>query len=261
MKIFLIFDFKRAFFSKKTLIACLIILVFLLIPCYSEIKFHQADVDGINFFISIGMLSYLPFAAPLIASIPFANSYILDNEKGIFSKLFTMVEPKVYFTSRLIINAIVSGFVFLITKTIILIFFIIVYGTNNTKIDVVGAFSSVYNSSKIAYIIILLIVSFVSAASFSTFILGVSTLTKSKSIIVLLPLFFVVVTGVIFQIGGLADKLNVMTLFQMDAFSTITGIDVIIYDLILFLIGSFLFYFFGYKKMQINKKVEFSCTK
>jgi len=248
MKTFLIFDFKRAFFSKKTLIASLIVLVFLILPYYSEIKIPLPKEDGINFFIRIGMFSYLPVIAPLIASIPFSNSYILDKEKGIFTKLFTIVKPKVYFNSRLIVNALVSGFVFLITEIILLIFLLITHGINNTHIEVSGAFSSIYYSSKIAYIIILLCIYFVSAASFSTFILGISTLTKSKFLILLLPLFCVIVTGIIFPNIGLSRRLNVMTLFAID--SNITSIVVILYDLILFLVGGFLFYYFGYKRMQ-----------
>lgn len=248
MKTFFIFDFKKAFFTNKTLIAGLIVLVFLIIPYYSEIKFPLPKEDGINLFIRIGMLSYLPLVAPLIASIPFSNSYILDVKKGVLNKLFTIIKPKEYFTSRLIVNALISGLVFLLTETILLIFLLITHGINNTTIEVVGAFSSIYYNSKIEYIIILLCISFVSAASFSTFVLGISTLTKSKFLILLLPLFYVVVTGVMFPISGISDKLNILTLFQMNAFSNITSIDVILYDLILFLVGRFLFYCFGYKK-------------
>ncbi|MBU3160638.1 hypothetical protein KPL37_12865 [Clostridium frigoris] len=250
MKTFLKFDFKRAFFYKKSLIASLIVLVLLLIPYFSEIKFPHPGVDGINYFIRIGGFSYLPFIAPLLASIPFSNSYIIDKEKDVFNKLFTIVKPKVYFTSRLIVNALVSGFVFLITNTILLIFLISAYGINNIHTDVVGAFSPIYNKSKIAYIIISLFITFISAASFSTFILGISTLTKSKFLILLLPLFYVVVTGVILPSTGLVEQLNVMSLFQIDIYSKITGIGIILYDLILFSIGSFLFYCFGYKKMN-----------
>ncbi|MCB2306252.1 hypothetical protein LGL08_07185 [Clostridium estertheticum] len=250
MKMFFEFDFKRAFFSKKTLISSLIVLTLLLIPYFSEIKFPHPGLDGINYFIRLGGFSYLPFIAPLLASIPFSNSYIIDKEKDVFSKLFTIIEPKVYFTSRLIVNALVSGFVFLITKTILLIFLIIAYGINNIHIDVTGTFSPIYNKSKIAYIIISLLITFVSAASFSTFILGISTLTKSKFLLILLPLFYVVVTAVILPNTCLVEQLNVMTLFQIDIYSKITGIGIILYDLILFSIGSFLFYCFGYKKMN-----------
>ncbi|MBW9153723.1 hypothetical protein [Clostridium estertheticum] len=250
MKMFFKFDLKRAFFSKKTLISSLIVLALLLIPYFSELKFPDPRLDGINYFIRIGDFTCLPFIAPLLASIPFSNSYIIDKEKDVFSKLFTIIEPKVYFTSRLIVNALVSGFVLLITKTILLIFLISAYGINNIHMDVTGAFSPIYNKSKIAYIIISLLITFVSAASFSTFILGISTLTKSKFLILLLPLFYVVITAVILPNTCLVEQLNVMALFQIDIYTKITGIGIIFYDLILFSIGSFLFYCFGYKKMN-----------
>ena len=250
MKTCLIFDFKRAFFSKKTLIAMLMVLAFLIIPYFNESKFPYPGADGVNFFIRIGLFSYLPFLAPLIASIPFSNSYILDKEEGRLNRLFTIVEPKKYFISRLIVNALVSGLVFLIVETILLVFLISAYGINNIPIEVVGAFSAIYYSSKMAYIIILLCISFLSAASFSTFILGISTLTKSKFLILLVPLSYVVVTGVIFPNIGVSSGLNVMALFQMDINITLTGLNIILYDLILFLIGSFLLYYVGYKKMK-----------
>lgn len=250
MKTYFKFEFKRALFSWRTLAAIIIILICLIVPYYNERKFPHPGTDGINYFMNIGYLTYLPFIAPLIACIPYSNTYIQDKKSGVLNKLFTVVEPKEYFLSRIIVNALVSGLVFLIAQSIMLLFLIICFGIDSNSTKASGAFSTIYYNSKITYIIIVIVRTFISSAAFSTFILGLTTFAENKYFTMIVPLFYVIVTGILFEISAFNRLINfnILLLFHLELRSDLNVFNVIFYCLVLLLIGSLLWYYFGYKK-------------
>ena len=105
-------EFKRAFFTKRMLFINILVLLVLLLPALTEVRHLQPGEDSINFFIRIGAFlpnSYLPLLAPILVCIPFANSYVLENESGIDKFIYTKITTKKYLNTKLLVNALVSG--------------------------------------------------------------------------------------------------------------------------------------------------------
>lgn len=242
-------EFKRAFISRNNLIANLIVIFSLLVAYYDDSKILPPQIDAIDLFIRCRTstpLSFLPLLAPLVACIPFANSYVLDKESGLLKYIYIKIKPKQFLLIRLIVNALVSGLVFVIAQSIMLIFLVIIYGVNsNPTCEVVGAFSSFYYSSKITYALIIIATSFIFGMVFSTLSLGISTLVNNKYLILLLPFIYVIITGTIFETIGLNNiiNLNAVMLFHIGYEKYVTGINVLVYDGVLFLIGIILLYY------------------
>lgn len=245
-------EFRRAFISKSTFIAMFIVSISILIPYYDDLKVPFPGSDGINFFIRASAylhLSYLPFLATIIACIPFSISYILDKESKMFIYIYTKLNVKKYMTIRLLVNAIVSGLVFVIPEILILAFLTLVHGINKNPIEIVGALSSIYYSNKVMYSLILILVSFIFGAVISTFALGISAMVKNKYLTLFIPFGYMIVSGTIFEIFGINEiiNLNIVTLIDLGYSTKTTGINVLLYAVALFLIGTFLFFYFGKK--------------
>lgn len=246
-------EFKRCFFSKITFLGMAITFICLIIPYIDDLKIPYPNADGIIFFIRISdclPLSYLPVLAPLVACISSATTYIVDKKSGILNYILLKTKRKKYITIRIAVNFLVSGLVLVIPQVIMLIFLIIRHGINNTSTEVVGAFSSVFYNSKMAYVIIMLVVFFISSAVFSTFALGISSIVENKYLTILLPYIYVIVSGTVFEMMGINRivNLNAMTLFDIGYTLDLTSLNIIIYQLVLFTIGILLFYHFGEKK-------------
>jgi hypothetical protein len=199
-------EFKRCFWSKENFFGILIILISLIIPYLNERRIPYPGADSIIYFIRIRtglIVSYLPLIAPLIACIPSTTKYITDKQSGILNSIFLKISRKKYFKMRLVINAIASGLVVLIPQIMILAFLIIKFGINNTAMDIYGAFSGLFYYSKPLYVVLLLILSFVSSAVFSTFALGISAATENKYLTILIPFVYIIISGTIFELIGI----------------------------------------------------------
>lgn len=246
-------EFKRAVFSENMLFAMLIVLIALIIPYYEGSKIPFPNEDGLNFFVRIGAFlpsSFLPLLAPILCCIPFSLSYIIDKESGFYNYICVRIGTKKYFSIKLMINTLVSGLVFLIPQLIMLMFLIITQGINDNNMEIVGAFSEVYYSSKISYVILLIFIQFIFGGIFSTLALGISAVVQNKYLTIILPFVYVLLSGTVFELIGLNDSfmLNVISLFDISYSASMTASNLIIYDLIIFGVGIILLKFFGEKK-------------
>lgn len=247
------YEFKRSFFSKESYLGMSIIILCLIIPYIDEKQIPYPEADSLIYFIRIRtslLTSYLPLIAPLIACIPSSTKYITDKQSGVLNIIFMKITRKEYFKLHVIINSITSGLVVLIPQIIVLIFLLVMYGVNNTQMDVFGAGSALFYSSKILYVILLLGISFISSAVFSTLALGISAVVENKYLTILIPFVYIIISGTIFEIIGINKlfSLNVMALFDMGFNGNLTMINIFIYELGLLILGASLFKFFGEKK-------------
>jgi hypothetical protein len=259
VKTYLKLELKKAIFSWKTILSIVIILALLVIPFLGENGFPHMDIDGIDYFIDILNSPYIGFIGPVIAGLIYSTSIIKDKESGFLNKLLEVIDIKTYFKIKFAVNALINFIVFAVSYGILILYLIINYGMSNKGREVIdnGAFSSIYNISKIAYVIIVLLVISISAAAFSAFIFGVTTAINSKLIAYILPIFYAIVTGIIFQIWTLNNivDFNVTTLFNVIISHNKTGVSVIVYDLMLTLVGVLMLYKFGYKRfLALNEK-------
>lgn len=246
MNSFFKYEFKRQILSKSVFLAIIIILISFIAPYCQEARFFDYTDDAINIFIKISVnlgVSYFPIIAPLIVCVPAINSYISDKESGILNFIYCKLEVKKYLTVKIVINAIASGLILLISEIIILLTLIAIHGINNEVIQITGAFSQVYYSSKIFYIIIFMGCSFIFGVAYSTLALGISALTENKYLTVIIPFVYMIISGTIFIMVGITN-LKVTALVDISMSQNIT---IIIYNLVIFVIGMILFYYFGVK--------------
>jgi len=171
-------------------------------------------------------------------------------------KLLEIISSKTYFSVKVIVNVLLTSIVFAVSYGIMMLYFIIRGGIGGKAVENIarGAFQGIYFDSKIGYIILILVVASISSAAFSTFILGVTTAVNKRSIAYILTPFYVVVTGVIFQMWFINDKINfnVTQLFNLVMDYRTSGLWVILYDIVLTLLGGFILYKFGYKRVLVN---------
>ncbi|MBZ9637196.1 hypothetical protein [Clostridium sp. FP1] len=252
MKIYFKLEFQKNIFSLRTIIFILIILTSLVIPYLAEIAFPFPGLDGVDYYMRISNFSYIGFIGPVLAGLIYSTSIIKDKESGFINKLLEIINIKTYFKVKLAVNTLITFIVFAVSHGIFMLYLIIIKGVSNTVVKDIatGAFMSVYNVSKISYIILILVVISLSSAAFSIFVLGVITATQKKFIAYILLGFYVIATGILFEIWPLNNlvDLNVTKLFNLIMNNNTKGLSVIIYDLILMLLGVLLLYKFGYKR-------------
>lgn len=252
MKTYFKLEIKKAIFSLRTIISILIILALLMIPYLEERAFPHPGLDGVDYFIRILHFSYIGFIGPVVAGLIYSTSIIKDKESGFINKLLEVITMKTYFIVKLAVNALITFIVFAVSHGILILYLIISFGVSNTVVKDVGsgAFTGVYEVSKISYIIIMVLVISLSSAAFSSFILGVITAMQKKFIAYILPACYVIITGIFFEVWSLNNivDFNVTELFHLTINQATKGFNVIIYDLILMLLGVLLLYKFGYKR-------------
>lgn len=260
MRTYFKLELKKAIFSWRTITSILIILAVLMIPYLREIAYTFPGYDGVDYYIRISHFSYISFIGPVVAGLLYSTSIIKDKESGFLIKLLEVINIKTYFTVKLAVNTLITFIVFGVSHGILILYFIIKFGVHNIVVKDIGsgAFTSIYEVSKVSYIILVLAVIALSSAAFSIFILGVITATEKKFIAYILPIFYVIITGVFFEIWSLNNvvNFNVTKLFNLITSYNTTGLDVIIYDLLLIVLGVLLLYKFGYKRsLALYKEV------
>ncbi|MDS0524685.1 hypothetical protein NNC19_03270 [Clostridium sp. SHJSY1] len=252
MKTYFKLELKRALFSWKTIISFIAILISLLIPYIDEVRFHLTELDGIEYFLRVTGMSYFVFIGPIIAGVVYSTSVITDKKTGFMEKLLEIIDVKTYYKVKLVVNALVNSIIFLFSHLIIIIYFIIIYGVNNRGFKDVsaGAFVIFDDISKISYVLLICIVIPISSVTFSTFILGITTITNKKFVGYILPVFYVILTQVLFEIWQFNNiiDLNLGKLFTIELYSGVNLLNTLIYNLILMLIGVCLLYKFCYKR-------------
>ncbi|WP_252229904.1 hypothetical protein [Clostridium sp. ZBS15] len=255
MKKYLKLEFKKNMFSWRTISSILIILSVFMIPYLEEIKFPCQELDGVDYFIRLSEFSYIGFIGPIIAGIIYSTSIINDKESGFINKLLEIIDIKTYFKVKLIVNVLINFIIFAISYGICILYLIIKYGLNNIRDGmtngafVISGFIGVYESSKILYIIIILLGTLISSVTFSTFVFGITTITGTKLTAYIFPIFYVILTGIFFEMWFLNSVIdfNVVKLFNLIESNTQNGINIILYNLILMILGVGLLYKSCYK--------------
>lgn len=263
MKTYFKLELKKAIFSWRTIVSILILIALFMVPALQRTIFPYPGLDGVDSFIRLSEFSYIGYIAPVIAGLIYSTSIIRDKESGFMDKLMEIITVKTYFIVKLIVNIIISAFAFVISEGVVILYLFASYGISNgikdaglTGAFVKGsAFIGIYDISKLLYIIITFLVVIISSVAFSTFMLGITTASKKKLTAYILPIFYVILTGILFEIWLLNGPINfnITLLFNVVNNRATDGISVLVYDLILMLLGIGLIYRFGYKR-TLNSK-------
>lgn len=245
MKSYIKTELRRAILSKNALISFIITFLVLFIAFLEFVHFPRFSInnmrdryDAIYLFTRIRhstKASILVLIAPLLASLAFSDSYLSDKESGFLKFIYLRIGQKKYIFSKIIVNSIVSGLVISLASFVMLFFLICVYGIKDVNTLNLGPFSWIYYKSRLLYATFLILISFIFNVIFANLALGISPWIKNKYLTFIFPFFYYIISGTI-----LPFSLNGTILFTLN--TEATELNIIIYQLALFLLGIVLFY-------------------
>ena len=232
-------EFKRVLFSRRSIYVFIITLGLLLISFFNFINIEGFNLnefkviyDSLDVYIYIRK-DLLVLIAPILASLVFSDSYLLDSESGFLNYIYIRTNKIKYITIKLLVNALVSGIVITFASSIIILL------NNNHLHDITGPFNFIYYQSRILYFLLLLGVSFIFNVVFSTLSLGLSPWIKNRYLTTLSSFFYYFLSGTLLVSIGLTN-LNANILYTLNPIAAESNI--ILYQIILFIIGVILFF-------------------
>ncbi|KFX60182.1 hypothetical protein FDC58_07875 [Clostridium botulinum] len=239
-------EIKKTLFSKRFIIASLIVFLSIIIPLIKTINIgftineFKQFCDGNDAFILARTDNILIIIAPLIATIIYSDSYLIDKQTGFLSHIYEKFSKRKYIQAKCIANCICSGLAIALPSLIALFIFILLLGFNNTTLNqIVGPFSFINDFSKTLYSLFLILLSFIFNSLFAMLGLGVSPWLKNKYLTFLFPFFYYINSAAIFPRIWL-QNLNATFLFEPNL--VVTEFDIILYQIGLLIVGVLLFY-------------------
>lgn len=252
-------DFKRAFINIYFLLAILICLLACSLGIYPYIDFFENG--AIYFFLrahSIGSSSVLALMVPLIPAIPFAFSYVNDKESGFINYIYLRNSKKEYIISRLISNSLAGGLSLALPLLFVFGLLSSIFPVKYVDMgSVKGAFSSIYNTSQVNYVFLLIGLAFIFGAVYSTLGLAVTAFVENKYLAIVFPFFVYFIPGILFPILGL-DCFEPSTTFIPSANIYTKWYMIFIQQGILFILSASLFYIKVIREGDTNAQKFFS---
>ncbi|MCI4252652.1 hypothetical protein MRP26_27460 [Bacillus sp. CCB-MMP212] len=244
-------ELKRAFLSKSTLLSFILAILCIFAGCWQYLYFIDPDNNFLNALLaahSSGTMSIISLVFPIIVSLPFAASYVIDLQSGVAHYIHIRIGRVKYCFIRLFVNGIVSGAVLSVSFLILFFTLLIVYGPNVNGVfsHETVIFKEIHDKSPIVYTAILILNTFICGIVFSTLGLGISTFIKNKYLAVLTPFLCYLFSGTILVQVNKFFHLGI--LFDWDYYNDLQLSTVLISYIIIFLIGIGLFLFGALKK-------------
>ncbi|GKX68178.1 hypothetical protein [Inconstantimicrobium mannanitabidum] len=244
-------ELKRAIFSKKALISFLISIIALILPFILFIDFPigletiRRHYDAVDIFIRIRSTAegaILVVIFPLLASLIFSDSYLVEKETKFVNFIYSRMSVKKYVFIKIIVTAISSVIVGTVSSFVMFIFLFSIFGVKSTDvIEVAGPFSALYYSNKYLYGILIITITGICYAVISELSLGLSAWIKNRYLVLIIPFFYYIFCGTLIEILG------INTIFNFN-FSQIYALNIIMstsheifYPILLLMIGIILF--------------------
>lgn len=221
----LINELKRALKSKKIIIIIIIGILIHLLSLYMEIKpyifydFNTPDLQspelqakakllvekGLNIYSVWFSISKIYIVAmPIISALPFALSYLEDNEYGIIKYIDVRINHKKYLIIKMFVNSIAGGLAVSVPTIIMTILIPILFkGSINDfygKGIYGGAFAPLLTYSFFLYISLHIFIEFIFGFAYASIALAVSAFIKNKIAIMLSPFIFWLGGSILFSL-------------------------------------------------------------
>lgn len=246
-------EFKRAFFSKFMLIAIVLSIGSTLVGMFEYLLWlPYGGISVIYIFLSgynIGTLNILALLFPIIASLPFAGSYLEDMKTGFANYLHLRIKRKTYILIRLLVNGLAGGFALFVGPFIGFIIVAIakpIFSLPMLKeeIETVQTLQEIGINYPWLMIFAILIMLFLCGFIFATMSLGISTIIHNIYISLLAPFVVLIFSGTVllsinpdFHLIRLYDISYVTDSFQQ----VILGGTVLAISILLYFIGGYIF--------------------
>ncbi|BDC00631.1 TPA: hypothetical protein ACF2DS_001847 [Clostridium perfringens] len=261
MKYYFKTELKRALLGRNAIISFFITVGILIAsfmnyigmtnPNLKLVKYflENPNADAIDAFITI-MSSSIVIVFPLLSTIIFADSYLIDKESGFIKFIYTRLSIKKYVLVKVIVNSISSALIAIISSLLTLIFLIIIFGIKNQSItsytsNILGPFNFLLVSSntRLIYALIRILSFSIGYIVMSTLALGLSAWIKNKYLVLIFPLFYFIFCGTVLDILGINSVFDFHLARVLSLkYSMTTPIHLFIYPLLLLIIGITLFY-------------------
>ncbi|MDH7579153.1 MAG: hypothetical protein QHH75_15380 [Bacillota bacterium] len=181
-------EIKRAIVSIPFLIGLLVCTMAGLTGVIYDLPYGEGSGANYLFRCFHSLISILPLLAPVIATIPFANSYASERNSGFSKFIMQRLPVSSYKAAKLISNALAGGLVLAIPLTGAFLWFTIKYPIVPKPYTISGAFGELFTTNPIAYMWILIGLSFLFGATFATIGLAFSVLFSNQFFANILPL-------------------------------------------------------------------------
>lgn len=270
MKNILQIELKRAFINKGFLIALLTGLMICLwhffeyiFPCVFDSSIFIGDgksyfpPSSYNWWIGgnyVPIQSYLYFLIlPIFATIPYGNSYIVDEKIGLLKNIFIRTQKGKYLLSKYI-AVFLSGAVAVVVPLIVN-FYLTALVLPSILPDTASGNSVVYSNFKwgdifytkpLLFILLHILIVFVFSGFIATIALALSSLINNRYVVIFAPMIIYVFLSSLADITQI-NELNLMGIINPTQGYGSTAI-VIIYSVVLFIFTFVPFYCYGVKK-------------
>lgn len=209
-------EFKRLISSKFFYFAIIlgVLMGILGLSSYYEDTAYFRDTNNGNaissyeawfYCLALGGTAIYKIFVPLLASLPFCDSYIKDRKCGYINYVLIRTNFKTYFKNKLLINALAGGLAASIPLILLFLISNILFPANipNTRFNYYpsGAFSQIYKQIPAIYIFIIILMNFLFGALYSTIGLGFSVLLKNRLAVTAIPFFLYLFLIVVTQMG------------------------------------------------------------
>lgn len=250
MNKFLKLEFKRAMFSRKSLLTIMLILISVIIELiYGGDFVVNEGTDNAVFLmikmLSIGMIGAFAFLIPIISVLPHGQSYVEDKNSGFFDFVITRIEKKKYIKVKMFVNAIVSGLICFCTLLIIYITLILVKGLPKPEIEHYlkpnGLFSNVAKEMPVLYPILVIIGITFFVICFSVFALGLSSYMNNKYLAIAIPTFIFYIAPIVTNIVGIGNYISFDFIHMIDIGYNQSVFNLIFIYLLLTISGVYMF--------------------
>ncbi|MEG0856437.1 MAG: hypothetical protein RSG52_08155 [Terrisporobacter sp.] len=249
-------ELKKSIYCKKFIITFVISLTCLVFGIIEYIFIYKDFKNTGSLYLftesySSGFYSILIFLSPIISSMPFALSYLKDQEMNNFNELIDTIGKKKYFHSKFLVNALLGGLVLSSSLAFYYIILVFTKGINLNDIELL-VFNKHLNESiinnQILYVSIEIIFSFIFGATFANFTMCLSTVLKNRYLTIISSVFFHMLSSVVLL--NVNSHFNSQIIYSASICVDIGFLPRIAYAIILNAISIFIAY------MSINNKFK-----
>lgn len=252
-------EFRRALLSKMGLATMVSSILLVFIGMLESLIWINSGVISIVYSFlqgyNAGTASFIVLAFPIIACMPFANSYRTDIQTGFHHYVQYRMKKSRYMTIRLTVNALTGGIAVAIGPMIAFTFLMTLKFLLNVpmlrprdQLEPVRFFQSIGVSSPIMMMVIMIGIMFCCGIIFATLGLGISAIIQNKYIAIFVPFIYLILSVTV--LAKIHPALNAMALFDVDLIDQHKIGQTFLYGIVLVVVGITLFFIGGAAKIE-----------
>ncbi|WP_125605081.1 hypothetical protein [Lapidilactobacillus bayanensis] len=218
-------ELVRGFKSLNFWIACLLCLAFFMFSFWYN-RFTIENAHGYYLFYSVlffGAVALLPVFAPIIAALPFSQSYLQDKDHHFLWGVMNRMTPQQYWRTKMLVTGILGALVLMLPLFLWLLINLVFLKNNKVPdlMTVAGPFSSLYNTRPLLFCLLLIGHSGLFGFIYADLALVVSLYIEKTYAVIAIPFLAYLLPSFVFPYLGLSRFEPTMTfIINLDPGST-----------------------------------------